>query len=133
MLLFLDYLYTAFHLLIIGANVFGWIVPSWRKAHLVILLLTLGSWLLIGTWVGHIGYCPLTDGHWDVKRELGETNLPSSFIKYQIDHLFNIDADRTVVDIITILGLLFGFAMAIFYRLKRVLPLKRKGLNSSSG
>lgn len=75
--------------------------------------------------MGHIGYCPLTDWHWDVKRELGEANLPASFIKYQVDQIFDVDSDRNFIDLITVLGLVFGFSMAIFFRLKRVLPVKR--------
>lgn len=31
------------------------------------------------------GYCPCNDWYWQVKRELGETGLPASYIKYFLD------------------------------------------------
>lgn len=46
--------------------------------------LTVFSWLVMGAWYG-LGYCALTDWHWQIKRELGETHLPNSFLVY----LFN--------------------------------------------
>lgn len=35
----------------------------------------------MGYWFGW-GYCFLTDVHWDIKRALGEENLPASFVSY---------------------------------------------------
>lgn len=107
MLHLLDTLLTIAHLLIVVFNLFGWIWKKTRKAHLVCVLLTAGSWFVLGIWYGW-GYCPVTDWQWDVKHRLGETNLPSSFIKYYADKLSGTSIDAALVDAWT--GILFGIA-----------------------
>lgn len=84
MYLFLDWFFTALHLIIIGFNLVGWIWRKTRALHFVFVLLTAGSWLILGIWFG-LGYCPITDWQWQLKEKLGETNLPNSFIKYFVD------------------------------------------------
>ncbi len=113
MLHFLNIFYTILHLLIITFNLFGWYFTKTRKLHLIVIGSTIVAWLLIGMYVGNIGYCPLTDWHWDVKRQLGERQLPSSFVKYIIDKSFSVDSNRYWVDVITAGGLVFGSIMAI--------------------
>ncbi|HUR31773.1 MAG TPA: hypothetical protein VMZ69_10110 [Saprospiraceae bacterium] len=41
-----------------------------RKAHLLVIDLTIASWFIIGLWKG-FGYCFLTDWHWRIKEKLG--------------------------------------------------------------
>ncbi|MGV3642032.1 MAG: DUF2784 domain-containing protein [Adhaeribacter sp.] len=95
-----DLLYTALHLVIICFNLLGWIWPATRKLHLIGVLLTAASWLLLGLWYG-IGYCPITDWQWQVKEQLGEQDLPASFIKYYADKLSGRDVPATLVDLVT--------------------------------
>ena len=97
MQIFLDYFLTFVHLAVIGFNLFGWIWRRTRKVHLMIVVLTAASWFLLGIWFGW-GYCFLTDWHWDVKRKLGETGLPNSFIKYFADYLAGMDLAPKLVD-----------------------------------
>ncbi|HPF94086.1 MAG TPA: DUF2784 family protein, partial [Tenuifilaceae bacterium] len=61
----LDVFFVAFHTLLIAFNLFGWIWWRTRKANLITLLLTGLSWIGLGLFFG-IGYCPLTDWHWQV-------------------------------------------------------------------
>lgn len=105
-----DALFTALHLCIILFNLFGWVVPSLRKFNLILLCLTLFSWIGLGYFYG-IGYCPFTDWQWAVKEKLGEVNLPNSFIKYFLDSIFKIDSNPISVDILT--AGLFFFALAV--------------------
>ncbi|MCW3107811.1 MAG: hypothetical protein JWQ09_2317, partial [Segetibacter sp.] len=56
-------------------------MPKTKKAHFISILLTAGSWFLLGIWFGW-GYCPVTDWQWQVKEKLGEKGLPASFIEY---------------------------------------------------
>lgn len=100
MYLFLDWLFTALHLIIIGFNLVGWIWRKTRALHFVFVLLTAGSWLILGIWFG-LGYCPITDWQWQLKEKLGETNLPNSFIKYFVDKVTGGDVSSTFVDIAT--------------------------------
>ena len=106
-LLLQDFLYTGLHLLIIGFNLLGWIWPATRRLHLICILLTAGSWLLLGIWFG-IGYCPITDWQWQVKEKLGEQNLPSSFIKYYADKISGQSISASLVNFLT--AFFFGAA-----------------------
>ncbi|MDF3077986.1 MAG: hypothetical protein K0S09_1875 [Sphingobacteriaceae bacterium] len=108
MLQFLNILLTLAHLLVIGFNLLGWIRKSTRKLHLIGAGITLACWLLLGIWYG-IGYCPLTDWHWQVKERLGETKLPASFIKYAADGLTGENISALLIDYIT--GISFGLAI----------------------
>lgn len=78
----LDVLCHAAHLFIIGFNLLGWISPRTRRAHRWLVGATAFFWLAIGPVYGVVGYCPLTDGHWAVKRARGEAALPGSYIDY---------------------------------------------------
>jgi len=81
MLYLLDFFLSLLHLIIICFNLFGWIFPATRKLHFISILITAASWFILGVWFG-TGYCPITDWQWHVKEQLGETNLPDSFITY---------------------------------------------------
>lgn len=107
MLVFLDYFLSFVHLAIVGFNLFGWIPKRTRKAHLISIALTAASWFILGIWYG-MGYCPITDWQWDVKEQLGETNLPASFIKYFADKITGGDIPADVVNYATLGGFIFA-------------------------
>ncbi len=117
MLIVLDYVFFLSHLIVILFNLFGWIPLKTRKLHLVVLLLTLGSWFALGFWKG-FGYCFLTDWHWQIKEKLGEHNLPASFIKYLVDELFNIESDPQFIDILTFTALLIALCCSIYLNIR---------------
>ncbi|REE01267.1 DUF2784 family protein [Marinoscillum furvescens] len=110
-MIWLDYLLTVLHLVVILFVLLGWIHPRTRCLHRVVLLLVLVSWLLIGFIKGQLGYCLLTDWHWDIKRALGERHLPSSFIEYIVEHLTGVDFSKMVVDTATVAGLVLALVM----------------------
>lgn len=103
----LDFLLTILHLVIIGFNLLGWIWPATRRLHFISVLLTAGSWLLLGIWYG-LGYCPITDWQWQIKEKLGEENLPNSFIKYYADKISGQDVSADFIDLAT--GICFALA-----------------------
>lgn len=111
MLQFLDHFLTVFHSAFVLFVLLGWMHPRTRKAHIVALVLTAIAWGLLGLKYG-LGYCPLTDWQWDIKRELGETPLPNSFTKYIIDKITGLNTNAKLVDVATLVGLLFGITMA---------------------
>lgn len=113
MLLFPDILLTIAHVVLIGFNLTGWIWPRIRKAHFITLLITAASWFVLGIWYGW-GYCPLTDWQWQVKEQLGERNLPNSFVKYYADKITGSDIDPSWVDSVT-LGCLIAAVLASVY------------------
>ena len=109
----LDILFVAFHTSLILFNLFGWIWKRTRVANLITLALTGGSWLILGMIVGMIGYCPLTDWHFNILYKLGKTDLPISYIKYLADRLTGLDFDQTLIDNAT----LYGFIIALIISL----------------
>lgn len=111
----LDYLYTVLHLLVIGFNMLGWIWQKTLKLHFITIMLTAVSWFGLGLWFGW-GYCFLTDWQWEVKRKLGETNLPDSFIEYAAESLANHDISSQLVSICTA-GIFFAVAVISIYKM----------------
>ena len=95
-------------MVVIVLNLFAWIWKRTRILHLWVVAATLFSWLVLGIWNG-FGYCVLTDWEWDIKRELGEKDLPHSFTQYLSDNILGLGLSPTVVDSLT-LGL---FVVAI--------------------
>lgn len=120
----LDIFFVVFHTSLIIFNVLGWIWEKTRKANLMVLLLTGGSWFILGIFYG-IGYCPLTDWHFQVLRELGKTGLPSSYTEYLAERLIGIDFPGDLADSITMLVFILALGISAYlnfrdYRRKRV-------------
>lgn len=122
----LDYILSAFHIAFVLFILFGWISPKTRKAHVTALLLMVMSWMLLGLYKGKVGYCLLTDLHWDIKRALGESEMPSTFIEYLIIKITGINFSDVFIEAITGLGLVFSAVMAAFGHRKDQLLLKAK-------
>lgn len=118
MLVFLDILLTIVHVALIGFNLFAWIWPRLRRAHLVTVAATAGSWFLLGIWFG-TGYCPITDWQWQVKEKLGERNLPDSFVKYIADKFTGQDFDPSIIDAITVSAFAIAVLLAIYFNFFR--------------
>ncbi|MBW6478208.1 MAG: DUF2784 domain-containing protein [Bacteroidales bacterium] len=120
MLLAADYFFTFFHLLLILFNLFGWIWKPFRKIHFATISLTLASWFILGIWYGW-GYCPFTDWHWQVLRELGYYGLPSSYISFLVTRISGYVPPAQWVD-----GLTIGFALLAFIVSIKVNFFRRK-------
>ncbi|HZY39461.1 MAG TPA: DUF2784 domain-containing protein [Mucilaginibacter sp.] len=106
----LDLFLTLLHFVIIGFNLLGWIWQPLRKVHLICVAITAGCWFIVGIWYG-IGYCPITDWEWHVKTQLGETNLPNSFIKYYADKISGTSVSASLIDMS--ISVCFGAAMLL--------------------
>ncbi|HSI77505.1 MAG TPA: DUF2784 family protein [Lunatimonas sp.] len=76
-----DYFFLFFHTGLMLLNLTGWIWRPLRKWHLVSILLTFASWVVLGICYGW-GYWPLTDWHWDILRQRGVRDIPASYINY---------------------------------------------------
>jgi hypothetical protein len=118
MLYFLDILLTIVHLSIIGFNLFGWILPAARKAHFICIVLTAASWFLLGIWFG-IGYCPVTDWQWKVKEQLGERDLPASFITYFANKITGRDFDPGLVNTLTMIFFMAAALLSVYVNFLR--------------
>ncbi len=109
----LDIFFVVLHTSVIIFNCFGWIFKKTRKANLILLLATAGSWLFLGLIVGTMGYCPLTEWHFNVLIKLGANDLPVSYIKYLADRLMGGDFNTDMVDAFTLWGLIAALAISI--------------------
>ena len=92
---FLDFFFLFFHSLLILFVLVGWVLAP--RAHLAVTGLVLLSWFFLGLWYGW-GYCPCTDWHWAIKRRLGASGLPASYVKYYLDGITGLRWNATVVD-----------------------------------
>ncbi len=108
--IFLDKFFIVFHTFLALFILFGWIWKKTRKINITLLFLTLFSWLILGIWYG-IGYCPLTEWHWQVRYNLGLYDLPHSYIKFLLDTLTGWDWNETLVDVGT--GVAFSAAFIV--------------------
>jgi len=96
-----NYFFFVFHTLLILFNLFGWLHPKTRKLNLITLLLTFGSWGILGIFYGW-GYCFLTDWHYDILRRLGETGLPNSYIAFLVERLTGWLPEANLVNNLTV-------------------------------
>lgn len=109
-----DYIFVIVHTVLILFNLTGWIWRSTRRLHLVSLLLTGGSWLLLGLFYG-LGYCPLTDWHFSVLVHLGESDLPYSYIQYLLERLTGYNFSAQLIDNATLIGYLVALALSVYF------------------
>lgn len=114
----LDIFFIIFHSSLIIFNLFGWIWKRTQKFNLIALSITGASWLLLGILVGSLGYCPLTEWHFNVLNKLGETDIPNSYIKYLADRLTGLDFDPSLVDNVTLFAFLIALAISLFVNIR---------------
>lgn len=126
----LDIFYFILHLLIISFNLFGWMWKRLLRIHLVFIALTALSWFGLGLWFG-IGYCPVTDWHWQVKEQLGETGLPSSFITYLMELVLQTEINPAVADWVTVIGFVLAAVISIYRNIKLGPVHGRAGVKNS--
>ena len=125
MLHFLDALLTLLHVLIITINLFGWILPATRKFHFAFIVITAFCWFILGIWFG-MGYCPITDWQWRIKEQLGERNLPASFITYYINKITHKNFSDSFINIFTLIFFVLAALLSVYFNF-----IKKKKLQSS--
>jgi hypothetical protein len=94
------------------------------------LLLTGGSWFILGIFYG-MGYCPLTDWHFNVLRKLGEYNLPNSYMKYIGDRITGLDFNADLVDLLTLIFFFVALAISILLNLRSWLNRRKMLYNKT--
>ncbi len=113
----LNVFFIAFHTALILFNLLGWMWKKTRRANLITLLLTGLSWTVLGIWYG-FGYCPCTDWHWQVRRRLGDDDLPNSYMIFLIDTLTGVDMSASFVNSATLLGYLLVLSVSIYVNVR---------------
>jgi len=123
----LDIFFVVFHFTLIIFNLFGWIWKKTRLLNLITLALTGASWLFLGLIVGTLGYCPLTDWHFNILYKLGKTDLPVSYIKYLADRITGLNFNASLVDNLTLYCFLAAFILSIILNIRDYIIKKRRG------
>ncbi|WP_246611602.1 DUF2784 domain-containing protein [Arthrospiribacter ruber] len=116
-----DYFFLTFHTALILFNLFAWIYKPLLRWHLFTIGITFASWGILGIWYG-LGYCPLTDWHFEILRQLGESDLPNSYISFLLQRVFGIHLPENVVDTLTLVFSLLALVLSVylnFFRKKR--------------
>jgi len=103
-----DIFFVVFHTVLTLFNALGWIWRKTRRINLITLLLTGASWFILGLFYG-IGFCPLTQWHFEILKKLGDSNLPSSYIQYLVHRISGVMFNAELVDTIT--GVVFFSAL----------------------
>jgi hypothetical protein len=65
-----------------------------------------------------MGYCPLTDWHFNILESLGKSELPVSYIKYLADRITGLNFNETVIDAITLWGLVVSLVISIILNIR---------------
>lgn len=120
--------FFVFHIALILFNVFGWIVPAWRRLNLWTLGITLFSWVVLGIFYG-FGYCFLTDWHYAVRDRLGLANESNSYIHFLVARALKIPISEKTVDIVTVAVFFAALMISLFVNIKyggRKQPLSGK-------
>ena len=117
--------FFVFHSAWIVFNAVGWMFRRLRRWHLATIALTALSWLGLGLWYG-VGYCPLTDWHWQVRARLGYHD-PDSYMQLLIADVLRVNLSSRQADTLT--GSLFAVVggLSIILNLRDVLRERRVG------
>ena len=124
---FLDIFFTVFHTSLVLFNLLGWIWKRTRRLNLICLLLTAGSWVILGIFYG-FGYCPLTDWHFSILTKLGYTDLPSSYLSFLFTRLTGIPINQSLVDALTLWGLVLALIISLYLNIRsRIKKIRSAG------
>ena len=129
---FLDIFFTIFHTILVLFNLFGWIWKRSRRLNLYCLLLTAGSWVILGIFYG-FGFCPLTEWHFNILEKLGYTDLPTSYLSFLFTRLTGVQLQQSLVDAVTTWGLILALAISLFLNFRHLFQRavgEKKGGNS---
>lgn len=107
----LNIFFIVFHTVFTLFNIVGWIFPRTRKLHLITMLLTAGSWFILGIWYGW-GYCVCTDWHWQVREAMGIQDRSDSYIHFLLLETTGIDWDKQLVENTTLIIFVLCFILS---------------------
>ena len=114
---FLNIFFFIFHTAFTLFNMVGWAFPKTRKLHLITMLLTAGSWFVLGIWHGW-GYCVCTDWHYQVREALGYYDRSNSYIHFLLLKLTGRDFNPLFVAIATLIIFLLCFVLTVWLNIK---------------
>ncbi|MCX7974931.1 MAG: DUF2784 domain-containing protein [Candidatus Aminicenantes bacterium] len=126
----LNLFFFIFHSFLVIFNLLGWIWRKTRLINLIIIILTLGSWFILGFWYGY-GYCPFTDWHWQVREKLGNFDHPPSYTAFLIREITGWEPPDKIINSLTLGLLLLAFLASISANIRDFI-IKKKNFPLSS-
>jgi hypothetical protein len=127
---FLNIFFFVFHTLLMLFNCFGWAWKKTRRWNLISLLLTAGSWFIVGIWHGW-GYCFCTDWHWTVREKMGLYDQSTSYVHFLLLKLTGINFQKDLVDKVTLIVFFVSLVLSIGFTVRD--HLKHKKIKKSPG
>lgn len=115
---FLDMFFLVIHSALILFNLFGWIFKKARKLNLITLLLTGGSWYILGLFYG-MGYCPLTDWHFEVLDQLGKAPGTYSYVSYLLKRLLGLNMTSDAANALTVVCYFVALLASVYMNFLR--------------
>jgi len=115
---FLDVFFLVFHSFLILFNLFGWMWKKTRMLNLITLLITGFSWIVLGIFYGW-GYCFLTDWHWRVLENIGELNLPNSYVQYLLNRILGLNISAITAEYLTVILFVIALLLSVYTNLKK--------------
>ncbi len=125
---FLDWFFVVFHTALIIFNVFGWIYKKTRKWNFFALCITAASWFILGIFYG-IGYCFLTDWHWQVLGKLSQYPFETSYVQYLFRRLLSVPVSADFADKLTAVVFFVSFFISGIWNLRDIFEKKKKNAN----
>ena len=106
-------------------NCFGWIWKKTRRWNLLTLILTAGSWFILGIWYGW-GYCACTDWHWQVREHLGYFDQSVSYVHFLLLKLSGINFNPKLVDKVTVIVFFVSIAASLWLNGRDFIKAQKK-------
>lgn len=113
----LENLLWIFHIALVIFNMTGWMHPTTRRWHLLTIMATAFAWFGLGLFYG-IGYCPLTDWQWSLRRQMGYFDMPDSFIKFIADKALGINSNADLIDLLTAIGFFVSLFLSVLLNIR---------------
>jgi len=120
----LNIAFFAFHSALVVFNVSGWIFRRTRKLNLACLSVTAISWFVMGIWQG-VGYCILTDWHWQIRKALGIHDPDQSYIQLLVRVLTGWEAPAQLVDSVCLGCFVGSLAVSVFLNVRDIRAQRR--------
>jgi len=115
----LNIFFFVFHTLLIFFNCLGWAWKKTLRLNLFTLLLTAGSWFIMGIWYGW-GYCFCTDWHWQVREKIGIHDQSNSYIHFLLLKITGINFPVQLVEEITLIVFFISLAVSIWLNVRDI-------------
>ncbi|MEO5947034.1 MAG: DUF2784 domain-containing protein [Chitinophagaceae bacterium] len=128
---FLNIFFFVFHTAFTLFNIIGWGFSKTRKLHLITMLLTAGSWFILGIWFGW-GYCACTDWHWQVREAMGIHDRSNSYIHFLLQKLTGKYLNQQLVENATLIIFIVLFVLSIWLNIRDRKKRKMSGHNYKS-